>query len=217
MVQLTGAVLRDSEVAYRHLRDLIVNLHLEPGSMVDEQSLAARIGLGRMPVREAIARLGSDQLVVIIPRRGAMISPIGLDTIRGIFDAREVVESGIAYFAAQYATDAELEQFSCLVHQADRERDAYRPMQFLDSDQEVHRFLASIVHNSFLETAADRLLVHNLRFWRYYFTMYPPSSNTMITHQNLLEALQRREPAQARQAMLDHIHAGGALLHALFT
>jgi DNA-binding GntR family transcriptional regulator len=210
------SVPRASELAYRQLRELIVSLHLEPGAMVDEQSLAARVGLGRMPVREAIARLAGDRLVVILPRRGVMVSGIGVDTVRTIFDAREVIECGIAQLAALYATEEDIDRFRDLVDQAERARDARRPGQFLEDDQQIHRFLMDIVPNPFLYLSADRLLLHNLRLWRYYFSTYPPLGEAMVTHRPLLEALEQRDPLRAREAMYQHIRSSRALLNALF-
>jgi DNA-binding GntR family transcriptional regulator len=51
---------RASDVAYARLREMILDLRLPPGSVVNEQELATKLELGRMPVREAIARLASD-------------------------------------------------------------------------------------------------------------------------------------------------------------
>jgi DNA-binding GntR family transcriptional regulator len=60
---------------------MIIDLRLHPGMMVDELSLAAEIGLGRTPVHEAVARLVIDRLVTVLPRRGLMIAPIGLEQV----------------------------------------------------------------------------------------------------------------------------------------
>src|SRR5262249_22858235 len=91
--------VRASDLAYERLRALIVGRERAPGGRVDEQTLAARVCLGRTPVHEALARLAGDQLVVVLPRRGLMIAPIGLDRVREIFEAREAIECGNAYFA----------------------------------------------------------------------------------------------------------------------
>ena len=102
---------------------MIIDLRLHPGMMVDELSLAAEIGLGRTPVHEAVARLVIDRLVTVLPRRGLMIAPIGLEQVREIFEAREAVECGNAYFAVQHATDAELAELGRLVMAAEDARE----------------------------------------------------------------------------------------------
>ena len=121
---------------------MIIDLRLQPGMIVDELSLAAEIGLGRTPVHEAVARLVTDRLVTVLPRRGLMIAPIGLEQVREIFEAREAIECGNAYFAVQHATDDDLKEFGRLVMAAEDAREETNVLHFLEDDQRIHRFLA---------------------------------------------------------------------------
>lgn len=195
---------------------MIIDLRLQPGMMIDELSLAAEIGLGRTPVHEAVARLVIDRLVAVLPRRGLMIAPIGLDEVREIFEAREAIECGNAYFAVQHATDADLAELGRLVDAAEDALEETNVLRFLEDDQRIHRFLAHMVRNSFLQDAADRILLHNLRFWRFYFTTRRAQPGTLVTHRPLLAALKRRDAREALTAMRDHILASRALLTELF-
>ncbi len=195
---------------------MIIDLRLHPGMMVDELSLAAEIGLGRTPVHEAVARLVIDRLVTVLPRRGLMIAPIGLEQVREIFEAREAVECGNAYFAVQHATDADLAELGRLVMAAEDAREETNVLRFLEDDQRIHRFLAHMVRNSFLQDAADRILLHNLRFWRFYFTTRRAQPGTLVTHRPLLAALERRDAREALIAMREHILASRTLLNELF-
>jgi DNA-binding GntR family transcriptional regulator len=195
---------------------MIIDLRLQPGMMIDELSLAAEIGLGRTPVHEAVARLVIDRLVAVLPRRGLMIAPIGLDEVREIFEAREAIECGNAYFAVQHATDADLVELGRLVDAAEDALEETNVLRFLEDDQRIHRLLAHMVRNSFLQDAADRILLHNLRFWRFYFTTRRAQPGTLVTHRPLLAALKRRDAREALTAMRDHILASRALLTELF-
>jgi DNA-binding GntR family transcriptional regulator len=207
---------RASDIAYSRLRDRVVGLQLPPGMLVDEQTLAAEIGLGRMPVHEALARLAGDQLVIVMPRRGLMIAPISLETVREIFEAREAIECGNAYFAARHASDAELAELRRLIEAAEAAREVSDPHQFLEDDQHIHRYLAGMVRNVFLRDAADKILTHSLRFWRYYFVSQPLRPNTLISHRPLLAELEARNPEGALRAMREHIIASRQLLNDLF-
>lgn len=195
---------------------MIIDLELQPGTMIDELSLAAEIGLGRTPVHEAVARLVIDRLVTVLPRRGLMIAPIGLELVREIFEAREAIECGNAYLAAQHASDADLAQLRALIEAAENAREETDVLRFLEDDQRIHRFLAKIVHNTFLQDAADRILSHNLRFWRYYFTTRHPQPGTLVSHKPLLDALELRDADSAFKIMREHILTSRALLNALF-
>src|SRR5277367_6085233 len=69
-----------TERAYRELEEQIVTLRLAPGSPVSEASLSKRLGIGRTPVREALQRLARERLVVILPRRGILVSEVNVRT-----------------------------------------------------------------------------------------------------------------------------------------
>src|SRR5947209_19821960 len=212
----TRKTTRASDIAYARLRKMIIDLRLQPGEMVDELSLAAEIGLGRTPVHEAVARLVIDRLVTVLPRRGLMIAPIGLDQVRQPFEAREAIECGNAYFAVQHASDADLLELRRLIEAAENAREETDVLRFLEDDQHIHRYLAHIIRNTFLQDAADRILLHNLRFWRFYFTTRHAQPGTLVSHYPLLTALERRDAQEALNAMREHILVSRALLNALF-
>ncbi len=207
---------RASDIAYERLRTMIIDLQLSPGTTIDEMSLATEIGLGRTPVHEAVARLVIDRLITVLPRRGLMIAPIGLEQVRELFEARESIECGNAYFAVQHANEHDLRQLRVLVEIAENSREETDVLRFLEDDQRIHRFLASIIHNTYLQDATDRILWHNLRFWRFYFTTRRVQPGTLVSHQALLTALEQRDAQGAFDAMRTHIHMSRALLNELF-
>lgn len=75
----TGSSMRPLEVptykraAYDSLRDMIVWFDLLPGQRLVENDLAARLGISKTPVREALALLEADGLVELSPYRGASV------------------------------------------------------------------------------------------------------------------------------------------------
>ncbi len=207
---------RASDLAYDKLREMILDLRLPPGSVVNEQELAATLVLGRMPVREAIARLTSDRFITVYPRRSTVVTAIGLDDTLGIFDAREAIECGVAHIAARRALPSDLAALRGLVEAADRAREGTDAEAYLRDDHEIHAFLVHMVRNPLLQDAADRLLLHNLRFWRSYWASRPAQHATMISHAELLAALEAHDPEWAEQAMREHIAASRQLLQASF-
>jgi DNA-binding GntR family transcriptional regulator len=212
----TGGKPRASELAYFDLRDRIVNLQLPPGSLVNEQAMANELGLGRMPVREAIARLATDRFITVLPRRGAVVSPVGLDDVLDMFEAREAIECGVAYIVAKRATKDDLETLRGLVKAADGARAGHDHEAFLQDDHAIHAFLVHMVRNSLLQDAADRLLLHNLRFWRMYWASRPAQTSTMMSHSDLVAALETHDPERAAEAMRAHLAASLFLVQSSF-
>jgi len=207
---------RASDVAHRQLQDMILDLRLAPGSFVNEVMLATELNLGRMPVREAIARLAKDRFITVIPRRGAVVTPLALDEVLDIFEAREAIWCGVAYIAATRASAEDLAILRGLVATADADRTTSDPERFLMDDFAVHTYLIRMLRNPLLQDAADVLLRHSIRFWRLYWKNRPADSDAMLSHVSLLDALERHDPAGAEEAMRSHLQASRLLVKQLF-
>lgn len=207
---------RASDQAYDLLLERILDLRIPPGAVVNEQQLADEIGLGRMPVREALARLAGDRLIMVMPRRGTVVTALSLDEVLDLFEAREAIECGIARIAARRASDGDLARLRALITSADAARDDAQALAFLRDDHEIHSALVAMASNPLLQDAADRLLKHNLRFWRSYWSTRPVQHSSMLSHGELLAALEARDPAAAEEAMRDHILQSKQLLQAAF-
>ncbi|MFD9824733.1 GntR family transcriptional regulator, partial [Streptomyces violascens] len=74
-------LLRD--VAYEALLASIVSGELAPGAKLSDVGLAARLGLSRAPVRDALARLATERLVVSKPQSHTRVAPLVAEEIRG--------------------------------------------------------------------------------------------------------------------------------------
>ncbi|WP_448616780.1 GntR family transcriptional regulator [Modestobacter sp. URMC 112] len=207
---------RASDQAYQLLLERILDLRIPPGTVVNEQQLALEIGLGRMPVREALARLAGDRLITVMPRRGTVVTGLNLEEVLDLFEAREVIECAIARIAARRASDGDLTDLRTLIASADAARDDAQALAFLRDDHEIHSALVHMAGNPLLQDAAHRLLKHNLRFWRSYWSSRPVQHSSMLAHAALLEALEARNPAAAEEAMRHHILQSKQLLQAAF-
>lgn len=213
---MTGTRPRASDVAYEQILERILDLRLAPGAAINENAIAEELGLSRMPVHEAVARLAVDRFVTVQPRRGSHVTAFQLQDVLDMFEAREAIECGVAHIAARRASSDDLATLRRLVEAAERARESTDHRGFLRDDQEIHRFLVHMVHNSQLQDAADRLLLHNLRFWRSYWASRPAQESAMISHLPLLEALEARDPERAERAMREHIAASLTLMQSSF-
>src|SRR5258708_17323252 len=100
-----------TEKAYRQIEELIVTLQVPPGAVVSEASLSERLAIGRTPIREALQRLARERLVVVLPRRGIMVSEINVRTQLRLLQVRLELERLIARSAARRAGEAQRQQF----------------------------------------------------------------------------------------------------------
>ena len=102
--QVEDAVLSQAEAAYRQLRDKLIMLEIRPGEPINDGQLAADLGYGRTPVREAIKRLEIDHLVVSYPRRGTFATGVDFTELADVSEIRELLEPLAARRAASRAS-----------------------------------------------------------------------------------------------------------------
>ena len=196
---------RASDLAYLQLREMVVDLRLPPGAVLNEQQLAASTGYGRMPVREAVARLAADRFVSVVPRRGTFVTALGLSEVLGMFEAREAIECGVAHLAARRATPQQLEGLRALADAADTMRASAAIEQHLHADHAIHTHLVQMTGNDLLVETVERLLQHSLRFWRSYWTTHEPRASAMLSHAELVAAVEAGDADAAEAAMRAHV------------
>jgi DNA-binding GntR family transcriptional regulator len=102
------APLLRRQAAERRLREAILRAELEPGERLTEDELAAWLGVSRTPVREALARLASEGLVVIDANRGARVASFDPDEIRDLVELSRELVLLAQRLAASRATDEEV-------------------------------------------------------------------------------------------------------------
>ena len=81
------------EAVYDYLRNEMNRGGLQPGSFLDLNVLAKRIGVSRTPLREALLHLEIQGFVTVLPRKGFRLNPLSLDDIRNYFEIIGALES----------------------------------------------------------------------------------------------------------------------------
>lgn len=97
--------MRASDRAYRELLEEIQAGSLAPGAVLSETDQAARLGVSRTPLREALGRLAADGLLVQQSPRVTVVAPIDADDIRHLFTVRRALEETAARLAASRPDD----------------------------------------------------------------------------------------------------------------
>ncbi len=157
-----------SDRAYRQLEKMIVTLQLQPGSVVTEGELGARLGIGRTPLREAIQRLALQRLVTTLPRRGLVVSEINLTDHLGVLETRRVLDRLLAAGAARRATPEERRRLKACATLMTGAAGADDLAEYMRLDQELDQLLAAAAHNHAASNAIAPLHIHCRRFWYLY-------------------------------------------------
>ena len=207
---------RASDAAYRLLRDKVVDLTYPPGTLVNELQLSRDVGLGRMPVREAVARLAREGFLSVVPRRGMVVASMNLTEVLSMLEARETLEIGVVREVCGKASDAELAELRQLFCDVDVAGASGDYLKFLEVDHRAHVRLAELVRNPYLFPLAETLMLHNLRFWRYCHHNRVVADGHVQPHTVLVHAVLRRDPEAAQAAIHELVTTAKSGLQELF-
>jgi DNA-binding GntR family transcriptional regulator len=151
--------------AYVLLEEMIATLQLAPGTPVSEAELSAQLGIGRTPVREAMQRLARERLLLVLPRRGCIVTPIRPEEEVMLIETRRAIETLVMERAARRASAAERKQFGEI---AARMKTALRSHDFdafARLDTEFNRLCIAACRNELAGSMMQVIAPLNRRFW----------------------------------------------------
>ncbi|MCL6707192.1 GntR family transcriptional regulator [Pseudomonas sp. R2.Fl] len=201
-----------TDVAYERLRREIVACKLEPGREFTELDVAERLEMSKTPVREALMRLQFEGLVKAYPRRGYMVEPIKVGDINDIFDMRVIVEGGAMELAVQRAGEEDMDRLAQLAASVSDELYSKELDRSNSVNNAFHESIALAAQNSRLHRTVVQLLRELERFFYIEAQAAVAYPERYASHKDIVAAMQRRDFAMARTAMIDHIEGTRAVL-----
>jgi DNA-binding GntR family transcriptional regulator len=193
-----------SERAYREIRDRLVLLSIRPGVPINDQQLAAELGLGRTPVREALKRLESERLVVAFPRRGTFATDVQMTDLAHISEVRILLEPAAAAHAATRATPDERQRLADLADDlAGLDTTTVASTDLMVADLGIHRAIYDSIHNPPMR---DTLIQYDnlaTRIWCLLLDRIPALASHVQQHDPLLRAIVEGDA----DAAASHAHA----------
>lgn len=193
--------------AYDEIARRINTLAFKPGDFLSEAHIVQTLGIGRMPVREALSQLAVEGIVEVVPRKGVIVKPVSLHEVIEIIEVRLMLEVRSAGLAAERATREELEAMAALLEES---QGLIGPRDLEGSMNLDRRFHALIATATRSRTLADILRgLHNklLRFWFLSLAEHQHLQRVHDEHGSIAAAIARGDAEAARQAMLAHIEA----------
>jgi len=194
----------DSEKAYREIKDRIIKVAMRPGSVIDEASLMADLGLGRTPIRESLKQLQAENLIIVTPRRGMFVADIAITDLVQIHEVRIEVEANCARLAARRITRRALEEIRNLVF--DEQQFGKHGMdELIILDRRFHSLIAHAADNRFLFKDWETYYNLSLRIWYLILNYLQPEDVGVEDHQGIITALEVGDVNSADQHMRRHI------------
>jgi DNA-binding GntR family transcriptional regulator len=148
-----------AERAYVLTKELVLTGELPGGHLLSEGEIAERLGVSRTPVREAFLRLQAEDLLTLIPKRGAVVVPVPPGEAEDVLDAREAIETA-AVRRLLRRPDLVPAAVAALREALDVQRAHTDLEAFAVADEAFHRTLVAAARNAltlrFYDTLADR-------------------------------------------------------------
>jgi DNA-binding GntR family transcriptional regulator len=208
MRKSSGTAASGREKAYAYLRE---NILIDPevqGKFLNEQELAAEIGVSRTPVREALLLLVSDGLVELIPQRGAYVPPVTGREMSELMELRGILESNAARLVIEQGRVPAGTMQETLDQQAklpeDLNPDAAR--EFIRLDTLFHQQLIDAAGNELISRTYSKLHVRQILVGvSALFRTGGRREQVCAEHQDILDALMSGDAANAQKAIDHHL------------
>jgi len=172
--------------------------------------LSRRLGIGRTPIREALQRLARESLVVILPRRGVMVSEINVRTQLRLLETRREVERLVARSAARRATPGERRRMAELAHRFVRSAHTNDDRGFMRVDREFNELCLAAAKNEFAAGAMRLMQALSRRFWYQHYKEAADLAETAKLHADIARAVAKGDEdaaAGATDRLLDMIQS----------
>ena len=200
-----GNYLSLKDRVYQNIKYHILIGNLKPGIRLLEEELAKAMNISRAPIREAFNRLEKEGFVTIIPRKGAAVSMITIQTIEDIFEIRENLESLAIKNSMGKISMENLEkignQFKKFMN---KPTNAENCMQYLTLDKKFHNLLIENCGNKKLIEILYNLQeqihwIRNISLKKITF------SGSVKEHLLIVEALKKNDEELVIESLLKHL------------
>ena len=199
-MQVVGSTVL-SRQAYEQIRLMIENRDLPPGSKVEKRRLAELLGISQTPINDALSRLGGEGYLEQQSRKGYFVRSYSCRELADLFAARGAVEGMAARLCAESATDGEIERLTQVFRFAVPPGDDTGVAAYERADREFHHLVIEFSRNRLIREMDDRF-GYIVRAAQMGLIRAP--AETLPEHRRIVDAISRRDPAGAHEAMTSH-------------
>ena len=192
------------ELVFQHLRGAILSGALSAATPINQAEIAAKLQVSRIPVRDALRRLQSVGLVVILPNRRAVVPSFSIADIKEIFEMRALLEGLAARHAVEHLTAADFDELETLA-------EMMRRLSDLDGYTKRHDAFHDLIAQRSGLPRVRREVAQLRELLTPYIRIYGDASNSAEikedTHEVLVALLRTRDGDQAEKAAVRHVRS----------
>ena len=189
-----------TDQAYQELEERIVTLQLQPGEVLSETALSEQLGIGRTPIREALQRLAREGLILILPRKGILVSEINPSKQLLVLEVRRELERLMARAGAARRTGLERDTFLAIANGMEHAASDNDDIAFMRYDNELNALISRAAHNEYALRAIDLMNGLSRRFWYVHYKEAADLPLCARLHASVARAIANGDPEQAAAA-----------------
>jgi len=201
---------------YSEVKRRIVFLDYKPGQFLYAKELMKEFGVSLTPIREALIYMEAEDLIHIIPNRGACVSEVSFQDLKDIFEVRLLLIGQSGRLAAQRITNEELTRMKRLLKKIKQKRER---KVLIRLDSEFHELVNQATKNRALAKTLERLRNQIVRLW-----IFSTEKDDIYSSQipkdleELVKALENKDQSRSEQILKNHtIHFIDQVKMSLYT
>lgn len=180
---------------------------LKPGQLLDETTLAERFSMSRSPVREALIRLSTEELVVMLPNRSTIVAPIEVATFPKYVEALDIAQRMNTRLAASLRSDADLKAIALRQKEFVAAVKSGTHIAMSEANKQFHLAIAAAGRNPYLAAFYERLLNQGQRMLHLHFEYLERTNDgELLTDEHTLMWEAIRDKDVERADALAHAH-----------
>lgn len=195
-----------ADQAVRILREAIVTGELLPGEELPEEKIAAKLGISRTPIREALRRLQREGFLTGQRGKPARVTILTEEDFLQTLEVRQINESYNVEKIVNNISDNLLKQLKENILQQEKATHENNFNLFLELDREFHLLLASANKNPKLREIIYEMNTGIYRVFNFFVYKLPyTSERSLKEHIEILKAIEEKNAALAKEKMEEHI------------
>jgi DNA-binding GntR family transcriptional regulator len=200
---ITSRTLVDTVV--EKLRESILSGRFAPGERLVEAELARELAISRGPIREALALLEKDGIVVNVPRRGKFLPAFDARTIDELYSLRRVLEPYAAQLLIASLTDDKRDALLESLARITEAADAGDVPALAERDIDFHNRIYELADHELLRKVWAEAIFGKLRMLLNVTIRTHPLLTTAANHRVIVDAIVDRDVRRARKVVTEHI------------
>ncbi|MFS0862003.1 GntR family transcriptional regulator [Fredinandcohnia sp. 179-A 10B2 NHS] len=197
---------------YEQIKEKIIEGAYKPGERLTEEFLASDLNISRTPIREALRQLQVEGLLIPL-KRGVVVKEYTKEDVRKLYDIRILLEGHMAYQAALYRSDEDIqrleeanEKYRNLIDIFDEEKNIMR--MIMKTNSLFHDAVCNAAQNEYICFLRTKVVIAPLVYQSLYWYDIDRLKRSVNAHQSITNAIIEKDGNRAKTAMLEHMYQG---------